>query len=156
MKHLRGLLVALAILTSGTAWAYDSFTVGLQGEVVPGVSGNTPFGINAHAVLPVTRFSLGSHPAVFSVRADLTASLVPFAGLAAVVSGAGSEIQPFISLGAGAALPGGPPLRPALQGLLGVRMPLEHSFYAVVQFQLRVTGGSGAFPGVGFGVEYSF
>lgn len=154
MKHLRNLVIALVLLTSCSALAYDSFTLGLQGEVLAGYAGYS-VGYNVHAVVPVTRFSAGTHPAVVSIRADFSAADVVYFGLAAVVSGTGTSIQPFASLGAGAALLGGPPLVPAFQGLLGARMPLAHNVYMVAQFQLRAADRA-AFPGLGIGVEYSF
>jgi hypothetical protein len=155
MKQLRSLVIALVLSTSGSALAYDSFTVGLQGEVFTGYAGYSG-GYNVHAVVPLKRFTLGTKPAVFSIRADFSASDVVYFGLAGVVSGVGTRVQPFASLGAGAALLGGPPPEPAFQGLLGARIPLAHRFHLVAQFQLRISGTDAAFPGVGVGVEYSF
>lgn len=150
MKHLRSLVIALVLFTSGSALAYDSFTLGLQAEVTGGYAG-----FNAHAVWPVIRFSVGTNTAALSIRADVSAAVLAYFGLAAVVSGTGSGVQPFASLGAGATLLGGPPLVPAFQGLVGARIPLANGFYMVAQFQLRAADG-GAFPGLGVGVEYSF
>jgi hypothetical protein len=154
MKHLRSLVVALVLLNSGSALAYDSFTLGLQGEVFAVYAGYS-VGHNAHAVVPVARFSAGTNQAVVSIRADFSAADVVYFGLAAVVSGTGTSIEPFASLGAGAALLGGPPLVPAFQGLLGARIPLAHNFYMVAQLQLRAADRV-AFPGLGIGMEYSF
>ena len=150
MKSLRALLVAVLLLTSGSALAYETFTVGLQAE-----AHRNYFGYNAHAVLPFTTFTGGTNDRTFSVRADFTAGDVVYAGLAAVISGAGPGIQPFASLGAGAALWGAPP-RPTFQGLIGARVPVTGGLYAVAQFQLLVSTLGHAEPGFGIGLEYSF
>jgi hypothetical protein len=157
MKQLRSLVIALVFSTSGSALAYDSFTVGLQGEVFTEYGYHVEYvAYGAHAVLPVARFSAGTHPAVLSLRADLSVADVTYIGLAAVMSGSGTGIQPFASLGAGTALLGAAPPEPAFQGLLGARIPLAHGFYRVVQLQLRIATTPAAFPGAGAGVEYSF
>lgn len=150
MRRFRALMLALGLFVSGSAFAYDSFTVGLQGEL-------TPFstGFNVHAVVPVTRFDFGANPAVLSLRADFTAGIVPYGGLSAVMSIIGSNVQPFLALGGGAMLPGGPPLQPAFQGLLGLRVHLVHDVYMVSNVQIRAFSG-GAIPGVSIGFEYNF
>lgn len=150
MRRLRALLLALGLSVTGSAYAYDSFTIGLQGELTPVSSG-----FNAHAVLPVTRFEFGANPAVLSLRADFTAGIVPYGGLSAVMSILSSNVQPFVAVGGGAILPGGPPLRPAFRGLLGLRVHLVHDVYMVGHLQIRAFSG-GAVPGVSIGVEYSF
>lgn len=91
-------------------------------------------------MLPATHFTLG---------------LATFGGLSAVVSSVGSGVQPFLGLGAGVVLPGGPLPMAAFQGLLGLRVHVVHDFYFVGHFQLRAFDGA-AIPGLGVALEYSF
>ncbi len=150
MKMVRVAVVALFLLVSGSSFAYDSFSVGLQVD-----AHRHYIGYNAHAVLPLAAFGADSTPRMLSARVDFSAGDVVYAGLAAVLSGRGPGIQPFVSLGGGAALWGTSPL-PTFQGTVGVRMPLTGRLYATAQFQLRVATVGHAQPGFGLGLEYSF
>lgn len=150
MKFIRT-LAALLVVTSGSALAYNSLTVGLQAETHQYFTG-----YNAHAVLPLATVPGGTGGRTFSVRVDFSAGDLVYAGLAAVISGAGPGLQPFVSLGGGAALWGGP-LLPTVQGLVGVRVQLTHGLWATTQLQLRVTTRAGhVVPGLGIGLDYSF
>lgn len=149
MRLIRSITVAAALLLTGSAFAYDTFTVGLHAEFHP-----EHVGYNAHLVLPLFDVS-GARK--FSVRLDFAAGDVAYAGAAALLSGAGPGLQPFASLGVGAALWGSVPPRTTLQGLLGVRIPLSSHLYVVPHYQLRVLArGWAALPGIGIGFEYSF
>lgn len=150
MRLIR-ILAALLIVSTGSALAYNSLTVGLQAE-----AHQFFVGYNAHAVLPLATVPGGTGGRAFSARVDFSAGDVVYAGLAAVISGAGPGLQPFASLGGGAALWGGP-LLPTVQGLLGVRVQLTGGLWATTQFQIRFTTRAGHLtPSLGVGLEYSF
>lgn len=151
MKSLRFALLSAILLLGGSAFAYDGFTVGLQA----GVHRNY-VGYNVHAVVPLTSFSLGTEPTRFSLRADFAAGDLLYVGAGAVLSGTGSGLQPFASVGAGAAFWADRP-QLSFQGIIGVRVPLYQRLYAVTQVHLHLGTVRGqALPGFGIGLEYSF
>jgi hypothetical protein len=150
MKRFRTILLVLALLTPGSALAYDSFTVGVQGELAI-----FHMGFNMHAVMPIATTLVDTTPVSLSLRADFTAGgALAFAGLSATVS-FGNYFQPFVSLGGGALWPDWQPAKPAFQALLGMRFDVTHNFYMVAQAMVRTFDGAGM-PGVGVAVEYSF
>lgn len=148
-KRVRMALISVLLLCSGSALAYDGFTVGAHAEIHSWHTG----GYGVHLVAPLFSFRHGTEPTMVSLRGDFSASAAPFVGLSAVLSGTGANMQPFAAFGGGVDFGGGRPTGQFLS-VIGVRARMFHNFFLYTQGHLRI--GEEAMVGLALGLEYSF